>query len=226
MKIKYLGHACFYFEIGNHKIIVDPFITDNPIASDIDVDAIEVDYILLTHGHADHVADVERIVKNTGAKIISNFEVVNWFGAKGVEGHPMNHGGKWKFDFGYVKMVNAVHSSSMPDGSYGGNPAGFVIWNEDISFYIAGDTALTMDMQTIPLTVPKLDFCILPVGDNFTMGYEEAVIASDFVKCNKVIPCHFDTFGFIVVDKKVVKKAFEDKGKEIHFLEIGEDLTV
>ena len=127
-------------------------------------------YILATHGHGDHVADVESIATRTEATLISNYEVVSWFGAKGVKGHPLNHGGKWNFDFGTVKYVNAIHTSSMPDGSYGGNPGGFVIWNDKTCFYFAGDTALTKDMELIPMTCPKLDFAILPVGDNFTMG--------------------------------------------------------
>lgn len=224
MKVTFLGHASMQFTINNKNIIIDPFITGNELAKKIDIKSLKSDYILLTHGHEDHVADVEQIVKNTGAKIVSNFEVINWFAAKGLDGHPMNHGGKWDFDFGTVKMVNAIHSSSMPDGSYGGNPAGFVIWNNDISFYIAGDTALTQDMKLIPLTTPKLDFCILPIGDNFTMGFEEAIIASDFVQCDTIIAYHYDTFGYIVVDKNKITKAFEEKGKNIIFLEIGESI--
>ena len=225
MKLTYLGHGSLSLEIKGKNIIVDPFITDNELASHIDVDALKADYILLTHGHADHVADVERIAKNTGAKVISNFEIVNWFGAKGIEGHPMNHGGKWKFDFGYVKYVNAIHSSSMPDGSYGGNPGGFVIWNDEICFYIAGDTALTEDMRSIPATCPKLDFSVLPVGDNFTMGYEDARIASDYIKCDKIIGYHYDTFGYIVIDKETAVKHFREKNKELIFLDIGADIS-
>ena len=224
MKLTYLGHASLQIQTNDKFLIVDPFISANELAKNIDIDSLKADYLLLTHGHADHVADVEQIVKNTGAKIISNFEVINWFAAKNIEGHPMNHGGKWEFDFGTLKMVNAIHSSSMPDGSYGGNPAGFVVWNDEISFYIAGDTALTQDMKLIPLTTPKLDFCVLPIGDNFTMGYEEAIIASDFVKCDTVIAYHYDTFGYIVVDKELVKKEFEERGKNIIFLEIGESI--
>jgi L-ascorbate metabolism protein UlaG (beta-lactamase superfamily) len=225
MKLTYLGHGSLSLEIKGKNIIVDPFIADNELASHIDVDALKADYILLTHGHADHVADVERIAKNTGAKVISNFEIVNWFGAKGIEGHPMNHGGKWKFDFGYVKYVNAIHSSSMPDGSYGGNPGGFVIWNDEICFYIAGDTALTEDMRSIPATCPKLDFSVLPVGDNFTMGYEDARIASDYIKCDKIIGYHYDTFGYIVIDKETAVKHFWKKNKELIFLDIGADIS-
>ncbi len=224
MKVTYLGHASLQIQTNGKSLIVDPFISANELAKNIDIDSLKADYLLLTHGHEDHVADVEQIVKNTGAKLISNFEVINWFAAKNIEGHPMNHGGKWEFDFGTLKMVNAIHSSSMPDGSYGGNPAGFVVWNDEISFYIAGDTALTQDMKLIPLTTPKLDFCVLPIGDNFTMGYEEAIIASDFVKCDTVIAYHYDTFGYIVVDKEMVKKEFEERGKNIIFLEIGESI--
>ncbi len=224
MKVTFLGHAVLQINTNGKTIIVDPFISGNEMAKEINVDSLKADYILLTHGHEDHVADVERIVKNTGAKLISNFEVINWFGTKNIKGHPMNHGGKWDFDFGTVKMVNAIHSSSMPDGSYGGNPGGFVVWNSEISFYIAGDTALTQDMKLIPLTAPKLNFCVLPIGDNFTMGYEEALLASDFVKCDTVIAYHYDTFGYIVVDKEMVKKEFEERGKKIIFLEIGESI--
>ncbi len=224
MKVTYLGHASLQIQTNGKSLIVDPFISANELAKNIDIDSLKADYLLLTHGHADHVADVEQIVKNTGAKLISNFEVINWFAAKNIEGHPMNHGGKWEFDFGTLKMVNAIHSSSMPDGSYGGNPAGFVVWNDEISFYIAGDTALTQDMKLIPLTTPKLDFCVLPIGDNFTMGYEEAIIASDFVKCDTIIAYHYDTFGYIVVDKEMVKKEFEERGKTIIFLEIGQSI--
>jgi len=224
MKLTFLGHATLAININGKDLIVDPFITNNELAKSIDINTLNADYILLTHGHEDHVADVEKIVANTKAKIISNFEIVNWFSKKGVEGHPMNHGGKWKFDFGTVKMVTAIHSSSMPDGSYGGNPAGFVVWNDKISFYIAGDTALTEDMKIIPKTCPKLDFCVLPIGDNFTMGYEEALIASEYLNCKTIIAYHYDTFGYIIIDKNKVKKAFEEKGKKIIFLEIGENI--
>ena len=224
MKLTFLGHAALQLETNGKTLIFDPFISGNSLAKDIDINSLKADYILLTHGHEDHVADAEQIANNTGAKLISNFEVINWFTKKNIEGHPMNHGGMWEFDFGTVKMVNAIHSSSMPDGSYGGNPAGFVVWNDEISFYVAGDTALTQDMKLIPLTTPKLDFCVLPIGDNFTMGYEEAIMASDFIKCDTIIAYHYDTFGYIVVDKEMVKKEFEERGKKIIFLEIGESI--
>ncbi len=224
MKIKYLGHSSYLIEFGGKTIILDPFITPNQLASGIDVDEIETDYVLLSHGHQDHVADAEKILKNTGAMLISNFEIVSWYGEKGIDGHPLNHGGKKAFDFGTVKYVNAVHSSVLPDGTYGGNPGGFVIWNDDQCFYFAGDTALTMDMKLIPATCPQLDLAILPIGDNFTMGYEDAVLASNFIECDTVIGCHYDTFGFIKIDHDAAKKAFAENGKELILLAIGSEV--
>lgn len=226
MKLTYLGHACVLVEFGGKKLLFDPFISGNELAKNINVDAIEADYILITHGHQDHILDVEQIARNTGAKIVSNFEIVSYYGNKGIEGHPMNHGGAWKFDFGTVKYVNAIHSSSFPDGSYAGNPGGFVIWNDENCFYFAGDTALTMDMKLIPMTCPKLDFCILPIGDNFTMGFDEALLASDFVACPRVVGCHYDTFGYIVIDKEAVTKAFAEKQKELILTDIGGQIDI
>ncbi|MGE5355828.1 MAG: metal-dependent hydrolase [Deltaproteobacteria bacterium] len=224
MKLTYLGHGSLALEIKNRNLIVDPFISGNELASHIEIDSLKADYILITHGHADHVADVELIGKRTGAKLISNFEIINWFGAKGLSGHPMNHGGKWQFDFGFVKYVNAIHSSSLPDGSYGGNPGGFVIWNDEVCFYVAGDTALTEDMKTIPLTCPKLDFCVFPIGDNFTMGIDDACIASDFTGCNTIVGYHYDTFGYIVIDKSEAFEKFKSKNKNLLLPGIGETI--
>jgi len=226
MKIRFLGHASFLIEINNKKVLIDPFIKGNPLAASIDINTIDADYVLLTHGHGDHVADAEEICKRTGATIISNFEVCNWFQDKGLSCHALNHGGKFKFDFATIKYVMATHTSSMPDGSYGGNPGGFVIWTEAECLYIAGDTGLTMDMKLIPMLCPKLSAAILPVGDNFTMGIEEAVMAAEFVECDKIIPCHFDTMLQIKVDKDKVIQAFKEKGKECLFIEIGDTLEV
>ncbi len=224
MKLTYYGHSCFEVVVNGKILLFDPFISGNELAKDIDISALKPDYILLSHGHADHVADVEQIGKQSGATIISNFEVVNWFGSKGIEkSHPMNHGGSWQFDFGTVKYVNAVHSSSMPDGSYGGNPGGFIVSTDEKTFYFAGDTALTMDMQLIP-KFHQLDLAILPIGDNFTMDIKEAVMAADFVQCNKVLGVHYDTFGFIKIDHGAAKKAFSDEGKELLLPAIGESV--
>lgn len=226
MKITYYGHASFLIETQGKNLVIDPFITPNELAKDIDVDSIPADFILVSHGHGDHVADVEKIAKRTGATIISNYEIVNWFGQKELGGHPLNHGGKSTFDFGTAKYVNAVHTSSLPDGSNGGDPGGFVIWNKEKSFYIAGDTALTLDMKLIPMTCPKLDFAILPIGDNFTMGYEDAAIAAEFIECDTIIGCHYDTFGYIKIDHDAAKKAFADKGKALILPSIGETLSL
>lgn len=225
MKITYLGHASLSIEVQGKHIIVDPFISPNELAKDIDVDALKADYILLTHAHQDHIVDVEVIAKRTGAKVISNFEIVNHYGAIGIEGHPMNHGGSWKFDFGRVTYTNAIHTSSFPDGSYGGQPGGFILETSDGNLYIAGDTALTMDMKLIPMQC-KIDLAVLPIGDNFTMGIESAVIASDFVECNKVLGYHYDTFGYIVIDHKMAKKSFASAGKELVLLPIGDSISV
>jgi len=224
MTIRYLSHGSLSIDFGGTSLLIDPFLTGNPKAKDIDPNSLNPEWILLTHGHGDHVADVESIAKRTGAKVISNYEVVNWFGAKGIEGHPLNHGGKYTFDFGTVKYVNAIHTSSMPDGSYGGNPGGFVIWNEDKCIYIAGDTGLTLDMKLIPMTCPKLDMAVFPIGDNFTMGYEDAAIASQFVECKNIMGCHYDTFGYIVIDKEKAVKAFAEKGATLHLPNIGESI--
>ena len=147
MKITFYGHASLGIEVNHVTILVDPFISANPKASSINIDSLEADYILITHAHQDHIVDVETIAKRTGAVVISNFEIVSHFEKLGIEGHPMNHGGKWDFEFGSVKYVNAIHTSSFPDGTYGGQPGGFVIEGEHKNIYIAGDTALTYDMK-------------------------------------------------------------------------------
>lgn len=226
MQIKYLGHSCFLIQTGGKELLIDPFISPNVLASEINIDTLRPDYILLTHGHEDHVADAEVIAKNSGAKIISSFEIFSWFQKKEIAGHPMNLGGKWSFDFGTVKYVSAIHSSMMPDGSYGGPAGGFVVWNEETSFYVAGDTALTMDMKLIPMTCPPLKFAILPVGDNFTMGVDDALIASSFVECDTVIGCHFDTFGFVKIEKKEAIETFKNAGKSLILPEIGKYFEV
>lgn len=225
MKITFYGHAAFGIEVGGVHLVIDPFISGNPQASHIDVDAIKADYILVTHAHQDHILDVERIAKNTGAMVISNYEVASHFGNKGLEMHPLNHGGAVQFDFGKVKYVNAVHTSSFPDGSYGGQPGGFVIEGEHKNIYIAGDTALTMDMKLIPLQT-KLDLAILPIGDNFTMGVDDAIIASDFLECDKILGCHYDTFGYIEIDHDEAKRKFFERKKDLMLLEIGESIEL
>ncbi len=225
MKITFLGHASLQLEIKGKTIIVDPFISANPKASNIDLNAIQPDYILITHAHQDHILDVEVLAKQKNATIVSNWEIATYYGNKGFTSHPMNHGGSWNFDFGKVTYTNAVHSSSFPDGTYGGNPGGFIIQGEHKTIYISGDTALTFDMQLIPKKV-QLDIAILPIGDNFTMDVDDAIIASDFVQCDKVLGVHYDTFGYIEIDKEAAIKKFFDAGKDLMLLAIGESIEL
>lgn len=226
MKITYYGQNSLAITIGDTHIIVDPFITGNDLAKDkVDIMSLKADYILITHAHQDHILDVEAIAKNTDAVIVSNYEIAMHYQVKGFEVHPMNHGGNWSFDFGNVKYVNAVHTSSFPDGSYGGQPGGFVIEGEHKNIYIAGDTALTMDMKLIPLRT-KLDLAILPIGDNFTMGIDDAITASDFVECDKVLGVHYDTFGYIEIDHTIAKQKFYKANKDLMLLEIGASIEL
>lgn len=226
MEITYLGHSTFLIELQGSKILFDPFITPNELAKDIDVDSIEADYILLSHGHSDHVADVEAIARRTGATIISSFEVVSWFEKKGLEKiHPMNIGGKWKFNFGTVSMVQAVHSSSMPDGSYGGIAAGFVIENEDKTFYYSGDTALFSDMKLIA-EMYKPTFAFLPIGDNFTMDVDAALKAAEFVGVKTIIGMHYDTFPYIRINHSEVINKAKNQGKDLRLIEIGKKIII
>lgn len=225
MKITYYGHACFFIEAGGKRILLDPFIQGNALAEGkVNVDNLRCDYLLLSHAHADHSGDAETVLRNNPeATLIGIWEISQHYAAKGFKTHPMNKGGWFGFEFGRVKMVQAVHSSSFPDGSYGGDPAGFVLDTPDGVLYFAADTALTLDMQLIPLTCPRLDIAILPIGSNFTMDYNDAVIASDFIQCNRVIASHYDTFGYIVVDHDAASAAFKKAGKELIFLPIAEE---
>jgi len=182
------------------------------------------DYILLSHGHGDHVADLIPIQKQSGAKVICIAEIAGWLGKQGIEAHGMNIGGGFNFDFGRVKMVNAIHSSTMPDGATGGNPAGFVIYAEGKKIYFAGDTALTYDMKL--LADEKLDWAILPIGDNYTMGIDDAIKSTDFFKCKNVIGVHYDTFPPIVIDKKEAVAKFTNAGINLQLPGIGESLDL
>jgi len=226
MKITFLGHASLQIEVSGKKLLVDPFISANPKASHINLDELKPDYILLTHAHQDHTLDVEFILQNNpNSVVVCNAEMATYYLSKGYKAHMMNHGGSWKFDFGTVKYVNAIHSSSFADGTYGGNPGGFVIESEHKNIYIAGDTALSMDMKLIPMRT-KLDLAILPIGDNFTMDVKDAIIASDFVECNKILGIHFDTFGLIEINHDEAKRKFFDAGKDLMLLEIGQSIDL
>ena len=226
MKLTYYGHSYFSVDLQGKKILFDPFISHNELAKHIDINSIEADYIFLSHGHEDHVADCANIAKRTGAKVVANWEVANWINKQGIANtHPMNTGGKWKFDFGIVKCVVAQHSSGLPDGSYGGNPMGFIFNTADGNFYYSGDTALTLDMQLIPSWI-DLNFAVLPIGDNFTMDVNDAIDASVFIQCNTIVGVHYDTFGFIKIDKAAAVSRFDNAGKELLLPAIGETIDV
>ncbi len=221
MKFTYYGHSCFGVELDGVHILFDPFIAPNALASHIDVDSIPCDYILLSHGHMDHVADVERIAKRTGATIVASYELAVYYGNKGFKHHPMNTGGAWDFGTWKVKCVHAVHSSVLPDGTYAGSAMGFVIATDHRSFYYSGDTALHMDMQLIADYYP-VDLALISMGDNFTMGIDDAVIASKFIQCDTVVAMHFDTFPYIVLDRQAAQAAFETTNKQLIIPVIGE----
>jgi L-ascorbate metabolism protein UlaG (beta-lactamase superfamily) len=221
MKVTYYGHACFSVVVGGKTLLFDPFTTPSPLAKSIDVKKIPADYILVSHGHEDHLADAVEIAKRTDATLIANYEVALWLNEKGAPKiHQMNHGGGFNFDFGRVKFVNAVHSSTMPDGSNGGNAGGFVIESADGNFYFSGDTALTLDMKLIGEST-KLKFAALCIGDNFTMGPDDAVKAAEFVQCNEILGVHYDTFPQIKINHEVAVEKFRVAGKILHLLRPG-----
>ena len=225
MKLTYYGHSCFSVEIKGKHLLFDPFITYNELAKDVDANTVPADYIFVSHGHQDHVADLVSIAKRTGALVICAWEIYEWLKKQGVENvHPMNTGGKKQFDFGIVKCMVAQHSSSLPDGSYGGNPMGFVI-RADKNFYYSGDTALTMEMQLASQGGP-IDFAILPIGDNFTMGYDDAARASHMINCHTVVGVHYNTFPYIVIDMVHAKDHFSKNGLNLLLPAIGETINL
>ena len=226
MKITYYGHSCFSVVAGGKHILFDPFISGNELAKDINIDNIKADYIFVSHGHFDHMLDAVAIAKRTGAMIVGIWELYIYFTKEGVENvHPLNPGGKVTFDFGTVKAVSAQHSSSLPDGSYAGVASGFVLKTADGNFYYSGDAGLSLDMTLIPKWA-DLDFAVFPIGDVLTMGVEDAIEAANFVKTSKVVGVHYDTFGFIKLDKAEAIQEFKNAGLTLHLPEIGETIDI
>jgi L-ascorbate metabolism protein UlaG (beta-lactamase superfamily) len=225
MKFTNYGHSCFLLETKGNKLLFDPFISPNELASAIDINTIKADYIFLSHGHEDHIADCISIAQQTGAPVICNWEIHLWLQQRGLTNtFPMNTGGKKEFDFGSIKCVAAQHSSSLPDGSYGGNPMGFVL-KSDKHIYYSGDTALSMEMQLVP-QAGQIDYCILPIGDNFTMGIEDAARAAHLIRCSNVIGVHYNTFPYIVIDTEKAIQHFKRSGLELLLPAIGETIEL
>lgn len=197
--VTFHGHATFTLDVNGIKLIVDPFLKGNNPLAQTSADDIDVDYVLITHGHEDHVADAVVIAKRCDATLIANYEIADWFSRQGVaKTHPQSIGGGFNHEFGYLKMTPALHGSKLPDGEYGGMPAGFLLKTPNSTIYIAGDTALFSDMSLVG--EHDVDLAILPIGDNFTMGPDDALRAVTFVNPKKVIPCHYNTFGLIAQD--------------------------
>lgn len=199
-ELTWLGHGSWLIATGEHHIVLDPFLTDSPTAP-IKADDVPADFILVSHGHFDHVGDVERIAKRTGAALISSFEICQWFGQKGIDkSHAMNIGGSHPFPFGRLKMTIAHHTSTMPDGSSGGAAAGFVLWLPGGTVYFACDTGLFYDMKLIGAA--GIDLAVLPIGDNFTMGPDDALEAVKLIGPKWVVPVHRGTWPLIEQDAK------------------------
>jgi L-ascorbate metabolism protein UlaG (beta-lactamase superfamily) len=226
MNISYYGHSCFSVRAGGKTLLFDPFITPNELAKAIDVDKVQADYIFVSHGHYDHVTDVVRIAKRTGAKVLGNWELYDWFNKQGLTNtHPINPGGQFTFDFGTVKSFTAQHSSGLPDGSYGGVACGFAFKTPSGNFYYSGDTGLTLDMQLVSAWA-ALDFAVLPIGDGLTMGAEDAIKAARYVGVTKVLGVHYDTFGFIRIDHSKAIDLFAKAGMRLYLQDIGSELEL
>ncbi|MCB0045774.1 MAG: metal-dependent hydrolase [Caldilineaceae bacterium] len=227
VKLTYYGHSTFGADVDGTKLIIDPFFAPNNPVATVTVDEVEADFILITHGHSDHIVDAVALAKRTGAQCIANFEIVGWLNNQGIDNtHPLHIGGGNSFPFGRVKMTIAHHGSGLPDGSYGGNPGGFLInFNDGTDVLFAGDTALTYDMRLIG-EVGGVDLAVLPIGDNFTMGPDDAVIAAEFIKAKRVVPCHYNTWPYIEQDPNAYADKLDAIDIDCTVMDVNDSLTV
>jgi L-ascorbate metabolism protein UlaG (beta-lactamase superfamily) len=224
-KLTWYGHAALGLETGGYKIIVDPFLTGNPAAS-ISPEAVEADFILISHGHEDHVGDSVAIAKRTGAMVISNDEIAHWYDRQGVKNHGQHLGGGYNHPFGYLKLTFAIHGSALPDGSNGGNPCGFLLSTEDgKKIYLAQDTGLFGDMRLIG--EEGLDLAVIPIGDNYTMGPDDALRAVKFLEPKVVIPIHYNTFDLLAQDENAwAQRVEKETNTKVVLLKPGESYSL
>ena len=226
MKITYLGHSCFLVETSKARLILDPYLTDNPAAT-MKAQDVRCDFVLVSHGHEDHSGDALEIAKRNDATLVANYEIAEYFAAKGAKTHGMNPGGAHTFSFGRVKLTIAHHTSSLNAGLnpiYMGVPCGMIVEADGRKFYHAGDTGLFLDMQLIGKA--GLDLAIIPIGDNFTMGPDDALTALDFLKPKAAIPIHYNTWPPIAQDAAAFATAAAKAGHKVHPLKPGESLDL
>ena len=227
MKAIYYGHSSVELQLEGATVLFDPYISPNPQAAKIDINTLKPDYIMLSHAHDDHVADVAAIQKNSKAKVVAVVETAMWANRQDIPESdiiPFNFGGTIQTDFGSAKMVYALHTNGTPDGQYGGVPVGYIIESGGKKIYYAGDTALTMEMKLLEHV--GLDWAFLPIGGYFTMDVDDAITASQFINCKQIVGIHYDTFPPIAIDKEVAKRKFEDAGLHLHLPEIGGELIL